>query len=141
MLHSQAYTDALNEAANRKRRFDNKVCPVIFKMGDQVQVYVSKLDMTFDTKAKLQPRWLPPRRITQRHLNSYTLSTLNSRELLGTVHARRLCHYTPQGDETTGERDPETGERWQAEDEEELGEAIRGLFGEEDVTRAHATEF
>ena len=110
MLHSQAYADALNKAVNRKRRFDDKVRPVIFKTGDQVQVYDSKLDMTFDTKAKLQPRWLPPRRITQRHLNSYTLSTLNSRELLGTVHAQRLHHYTPQGDETTGEQDPEGGE-------------------------------
>ena len=66
---------------------------------------------------------------------------MNGRELLGTVHARRLRHYTPQGDKTTGERDPETGEQWQAKDEEELGEAIRGLFGEEDVMRAHATEF
>ena len=114
---------------------------MIFKTGDQVQVYDSKLDMTFDTKAKLWPRWSPPRRITQRHLNSYTLSTLNGRELPGTVHARRLCHYTPQGNETTGERDPEGGEQRQAEDEEELGEAISGLFREEDVTRAHATEF
>ena len=66
---------------------------------------------------------------------------MNGRELLGTVHARQLRHYTPQGDETTGEQDPEGGERWQVEDEEELGEAISGLFREEDVTRAHATEF
>ena len=87
MLHSQAYTDALNEAVNRKRQFDDKVRPVIFKMGDQVQVYNSKLDTTFDTKAKLRPRWSPPRQITQRHLNSYMLSTLNGRELPGTVHA------------------------------------------------------
>ena len=32
-----------------------KVCPVTFKMGDQVQVYDSKIDMTFDTKVKLLP--------------------------------------------------------------------------------------
>ena len=126
---------------NRKRRFDDKVCPVTFKTGDQVQVYDSKLDTTFDTKAKLLLRWSPPRRITQKHLNSYTLSTLNGRELPGTVHARRLHHYTPQGDETTGEQDPETGEQQQAKDEEELGEAIRELFREEDVARVHATEF
>ena len=69
MLHSQAYTDALNKAANRKRRFDDKVHPVTFKTGDQVQVYDSKLNTTFDTKAKLLPRWSPPRRITQKHLN------------------------------------------------------------------------
>ena len=43
MLHSQGYTDALNEAANRKRQFNSNVHPVTFKMGDQVQVYDSKL--------------------------------------------------------------------------------------------------
>ena len=55
MLHSQAYTDALNKAANRKRQFNDKVCPVTFKTGDQVQVYDLKLDTTFDTKVKLLP--------------------------------------------------------------------------------------
>ena len=59
MLRSQGYTEALNEAANRKRQFDGKAHPVTFKMGDQVQVYDSKLDMTFDTRAKLLPRWSP----------------------------------------------------------------------------------
>ena len=59
MLHSQVYTDALNKAANRKRRFDDKVHPVIFKTGDQVQVYDLKLNTTFDTKAKLWPQWSP----------------------------------------------------------------------------------
>ena len=66
---------------------------------------------------------------------------MNSRELPGTVHARRLHHYTPQGDETTGERDPDGGEQQWVEDKEELGEAMSRLFREEDVTRAHATEF
>ena len=112
-----------------------------FKTGDQVQVYDSKLDTTFNTKVKLLPRWSLPRRITQKHLNSYMLSTLNGRESPGAVHARRLHHYTPRGDETIGEQDPEAVEQRRTEDEEELGEAIRGLFREEDVTRAHATEF
>ena len=55
MLCSQGYTEALNEAVNRKRQFDGKACLVTFKMGDQVQVYDSKLDMTFDARAKLRP--------------------------------------------------------------------------------------
>ena len=32
------------------------------------------------------------------------------------------------------------GERRQTEDEEDLGQAIRGLFEEKDVMRAHVTE-
>src|SRR6266481_4943848 len=55
LLCSQGYTDALMEAANRKRWFDGKVCPVTFATGDLVQVYDSKLDMTFGYRAKLLP--------------------------------------------------------------------------------------
>src|SRR6266481_3702909 len=60
LLHSQGYTDALTEAANRKRRFDGKVRPVTFATGDLVQVYDSKLDTTFESRAKLLPRWSSP---------------------------------------------------------------------------------
>ena len=55
LLHSQGYTDTLTETANRKRRFDGKVCPVTFATGDLVQVYDLKLDMTFESRAKLLP--------------------------------------------------------------------------------------
>ena len=140
MLCSQGYTEALNEAANRKRQFNGKARPVTFKTGDQVQVYDSKLDMTFNTRAKLLPRWSPPRRVIQKHLNSYTLSTLGGKELLGTFHARRLRHYTLLQDKTAGEGDQEVGERRQTDDEEDFGQAIRGLFEERDATRAHITE-
>ena len=88
MLCSQGYTEALIEAANRKRQFDGKAHPVTFETGDQVQVYDSKLDMTFDARAKLLPQWSPPRQVTQKHLNPYTLSTLGSKELPGTFHVR-----------------------------------------------------
>ena len=45
-----------------------------------------------------------------------------------------------QQDKTTGEGDQEMGEQGQTEDEEEIGQAIRGLFEEKDVTRAHVAE-
>src|SRR6266481_303427 len=69
LLHSQGYTDALTEAANRKRRFDSKVCPVTFATGNLVQVYDSKLDTTFESRAKLLPRWSSPRKVAEKHLN------------------------------------------------------------------------
>ena len=45
-----------------------------------------------------------------------------------------------QQDETAGEGDQEAEEQRQTEDEEGIGRAIRGLFEEKDVTRAHVTE-
>ena len=96
--------------------------------------------MTFDARAKLLPRWSPPRQVTQKHLNLYILSTLGGKELLGIFHVRRLRHYALQQDKMAGEGDQETGEQCQTEDEEEIGQAIRGLFKETDVTRAHVTE-
>ena len=96
LLHSQGYTSALSEAAHRKARFDDKTHPVEFNTGDLVQVYNSKMDVTYETKAKLLPRWSPPRIITDRLLNSYTLCQSDSTELKGTTHAWRLRRYIPR---------------------------------------------
>src|SRR6266481_4298706 len=93
LLHSQGYTDTLMEAANRKRQFNSKVCPVTFTTGDLVQVYDSKLDTTFESRAKLLPQWSSPRKVTEKHLNSYALCSQDSRELPGTFHACWLRHY------------------------------------------------
>src|SRR6266481_9914820 len=98
LLRSQGYTGALAEAARRKARFDDGVHPVEFNTGDLVQVYDSKLDTTYETKAKLLSHWSPPRIITDRLLNSYTLCRLDSMELRGTTHARHLHRYIPQRD-------------------------------------------
>ena len=68
------------------------------------------------------------------------LSTLGGKELPGTFHARQLHHYALLQDKMAGEGDQEAGERCQTEDEEEIGQAIRGLFEEKDVVRAHVTE-
>ena len=87
LLHSQGHTDVLAEALWRKARFDNKVHLVEFKPGDLVQVYDSKLDMTYETQAKLLPHWSPPRIVTDRLLNSYTLRRLDGTELNDTTHA------------------------------------------------------
>src|SRR6266481_857989 len=60
LLHSQGYADALAEATCRKAHFNDQVHLVEFNTGDLVQVYNSKLDMTYETKAKLLPCWSPP---------------------------------------------------------------------------------
>ena len=60
LLCSQGYTDALAEATRRKAHFDDQVHPVEFNARDLVQVYNSKLDVTYETKAKLLSRWSPP---------------------------------------------------------------------------------
>src|SRR6266481_7063799 len=141
LLRSQGYTDTLTEAANRKRRFDGKVCPVTFVTGDLVQVYDSKLDMTFESRAKLLPQWSPPRKVAEKHLNSYVLCTQDGRELPGTFHARRLRHYVlrKEGPTTSTGREG-TRQQWIEEDEEEPGKTMRGLFEEEDVTRVHISK-
>src|SRR6266481_8877778 len=51
--------------------FDDKVHPIEFKPGDLVQIYNSKLDVTYEMKAKLLPHWSPPRIITDWLLNLY----------------------------------------------------------------------
>ena len=64
MLHSQGYAGALAEATCCKARFNDKVHPMEFKPGDMVQVYNSKLDVTYEAKAKIMPCWSPPRVMT-----------------------------------------------------------------------------
>ena len=96
LVCSQGYTAALTEAAQQKAQFDNKVHPVEFRAGDLVQVYNSKLDTTYETRAKLTPNWSPPQIVTDCLLNSYTLSKLDSTELNGTAHARCLWRYIPK---------------------------------------------
>src|SRR6266481_10048477 len=138
LLCSQGYTDTLTEVANRKRWFDGKVHPVTFTTGDLVQFYNSKLDMTFESRAKLLPRWSSPRKVTEKHLNSYMLCTQDGRELPGTFHACRLCHYISRKEgPTTGMGREGTRQQWIEEDKEEPGKTMRGLFEEEDVMRAH----
>ena len=95
LLRSQGHTDALAEASRRKAWFDDKVHWVEFKPGDLVQVYDSKLNMTYETRAKLLPCWSPPRIVTDRLLNSYTLRRLDGTELNGMTHARRLRRFMP----------------------------------------------
>ena len=96
LVCSQGYATALTEAARWKAQFDNKVHPVEFRASDLVQVYNSKLDTTYETRAKLTLNWSPPRIITDRLLNSYTLSKLDGTELNGTAHASRLWWYIPK---------------------------------------------
>ena len=86
LLHSQGYVDALAEATCRKTQFDSKVHPMDFQVGDYIQVYNSRLDATYKAKAKLLPRWSPPRIITGRLLNSYTLCRPDGTEFNGTFH-------------------------------------------------------
>ena len=96
LVRSQGYAAALTEAARRKAQFDDKVHPVEFRAGDLVQVYNSKLDMTYETRAKLTLNWSPPQIVTDRLLNSYTLSKLDSTKLNGTTHAQHLRWYIPK---------------------------------------------
>ncbi len=131
LLRSQGYADTLAEATCRKTQFDSKVCLTDFQVGDYVQVYNSRLDATYEAKAKLLPRWSPPRIITGCLLNSYTLCRPDGTELNGTFHMRRLCKYAQQQ-----EGPPDQLEAEMTEDDDETIEAIQGLWEEQDATRA-----
>jgi len=93
LLRMQGYSQALTGATKRKAWFDDKVHPVEFETGDLVQVYNSKLEITYETTAKLLLQWSLPRVITSKLLNSYTLCNLDSTELYGTYHVRCLQCY------------------------------------------------
>ena len=95
------YSEAVAHALKRKSAFDRKVLArnpgeVVFSKGDLVQIYRSDLDFTFKTDRKLLPKWSTPQRITTRHLNSYTLETLNGDPLPGSFSARRLRRFLPK---------------------------------------------
>src|SRR6266481_4822814 len=140
LLRSQGHTAALAEATHRKAQFDNKVHPVVFKTGDLVQVYDSKLDNSYETRAKLIPNWSPPQIVTDCLLNSYMLSKLDGMELNGTTHARRLQRYLPRRGGLLDQRHPtEPNEGWIQEWDEEEDDpitSIGGLFAHPDATRA-----
>jgi len=145
LLRSQGYTDALVEATRRKACFDDQVHPVEFNAGDLVQVYNSKLDVTYKTKAKLLPHWSPPQIIADRLLNSYMLRRLDGTELRGMTHARCLCQYIPRRNGPVNHMrlmDTPTSEmlQWdEDEDEDEAAMGIQSLFENPDATRTYIT--
>ncbi|KIJ27673.1 hypothetical protein M422DRAFT_54945 [Sphaerobolus stellatus SS14] len=47
-LRAQGHTEVLKKTEIRKSLFDDKIHPVIYKEGDMVQVYESKLDSSRD---------------------------------------------------------------------------------------------
>ena len=110
-----AFTDQLRidgsvnaelHADRRKATFDNRVLKEIpkadrekleamtsFAVGDLVQVYESRRDGTHETKAKLLPKWSPPRRVLEKRVNSYKIATLEGLVLGGWTHARRMRKF------------------------------------------------
>jgi hypothetical protein len=69
---------------------------VIFKAGQLVQVYRSDLDYTFQTIRKLEPKWSVPRRVVERHRNSYTITTLKNVPIPGRFSSRWLRRFIPR---------------------------------------------
>ncbi|KAG6839111.1 hypothetical protein C0991_005716 [Blastosporella zonata] len=96
------YAATVHHAIKRKATFDKRVLAetknkVVFKAGNLVQVYRSDLDYTFKTEKKLLPKWLIPRRVVARNVNSYTLATLDNTILAGSYSARQLRRFWPRG--------------------------------------------
>ena len=69
---------------------------VVFKKGQLVQIYRTKLAQTLSTECKLAPLWSPPHQVTERLLNSYRLETLDGTPLDGKFSARCLRGFTPR---------------------------------------------
>src|SRR6266481_2127118 len=142
LLRSQGYTRALAEAARRKTWFDDRVHLVEFKAGDLVQVYDSRLDTTYETRAKLLPCWSPSRIVTDHLLNSYTLCRLDGTDMNGTTHARHLHRFIPRRDGPLSHAHrPDTDPGWiqEWEEEDEAIEAIEELFENPNMTRTHVS--
>lgn len=89
------YAEAVHHAMRHKAAFDHRVTKsragvVEFKKGELVQVYRNKLALTLSMECKLTPMWSPPRRITERLLNSYKLEMLEGTPLEGFFNMRHL---------------------------------------------------
>jgi hypothetical protein len=87
-----AHSEAIQNAENRKEAFDQKVFkskagPVLFYVGQLVQVYRSNLAYSISSEQKLVPMWSTLRRIIERLVNSYKLETLDSTKLEGEFSA------------------------------------------------------
>lgn len=126
-MRAEAHAAALREAESRKKQFDKKVKPVTFTKGDLVQVYDSKQDTSMAAINKIILKWSPPRRVTSKLLNSYTLETLAGAPLRGAFHANRLRLYSKgasavgeQGRDEVGEVDNSV----ESEDGETEGEGV-----------------
>jgi hypothetical protein len=92
------YSEAVRHANQRKEAFDKKVTkskagPVIFNMGQLVQVFRSDLANSISSERKLTPMWSTPRRVVGRNVNSYKLETLDGARLEGEYSARRLREF------------------------------------------------
>ncbi|KAK0470871.1 hypothetical protein IW261DRAFT_923004 [Armillaria novae-zelandiae] len=64
----------------------------IFKEGNLVQVFNTRLDKTTQTKKKLLPRWSGASRITGRVLNSYTVATVAVHQISCETSSEGLSH-------------------------------------------------
>ena len=96
-----AHSEAIRHADRRKEAFDRKVAkssarPVIFHVGQLVQVFRSDLAYSIGSERKLTPMWSTPRRVTERIANSYQLETLDGARLEGAFSARRLRGFIPR---------------------------------------------
>jgi transposase InsO family protein len=117
------YAEAVAHALKRKSMFDRKVLTqnpgeVIFSKGQLVQIYRNDLEYTFKTERKLLPKWSTPQRISSRHLNSYTLETLNGDPIAGSFSARRLRRFIPREGTRLAEEQQAIEERCAEEEQE-----------------------
>ena len=121
------YAEAVAHAIKRKTIFDKRVLAqrpgeVTFSKNHLVQIYRSDLDYTFKTERKLLPKWSTPHRVLSRHLNSYTLETLNGDQLPGLFSARRLRRFIPK--EGTKLADEQRALEERGRDDEQEGEGV-----------------
>jgi len=98
---TDAYSEAVRHANRRKEAFDRKVSkskagPVVFHIGQLVQVFRSDLAHSIGSERKLTPMWSTPRRVAKRLANSYRLETLDGAGLEGEFSARRLREFVPR---------------------------------------------
>jgi len=149
------HAGAVDHAHRRKTAFDKKVLKrapreVIFIPGQLVQIHCSNIIHTMLSDRKLVPTWSGPRRVTNRHLNSYYLETLEGTPLTGRFSARRLRAFEPregtelaQGEEArrTGGEELEMGHNDEDEgDEEGDGGERAGRNNQEEGTAGGAID-
>lgn len=96
IIRADAHVCTLKEAEQKANTNNDKVHPVTYEVGDLVQFYHAKMDLSHESINKIAPKWLRPHIITGKFLNSYSICTLTGEAVKGMNHPKLLKHFIPR---------------------------------------------
>ena len=86
----------ITDSECHRAQSNDSATPIEFEVSDLVQVYDPTLDMTHKADRKIAPRWLGPRLVVSKGINSYKLAQLNGTILERNFHTNHLRGFVAQ---------------------------------------------